>query len=67
MKIFYCYSVPLKSFLKERGIFPLDEEAKINPNSGKFYWEYKKGSILDKNLSIWKENKMKAIQLLKNK
>lgn len=66
MRIFYCYSIPLKLFLKDNGVYPLNEEHKINPNSKKCYWEYCKGKTLDKYLSIWKDNKIKAIQSLKN-
>ena len=66
MRIFYCYSIPLKMFLKDNGVLPLSETFKINPNSGKHYWEYCKGENLDKYLGIWKENKIKAIQSLKS-
>ena len=66
MRKFYCYSIPLKMFLKDNMVLPLSEEPKVNPNSGKHYWEYCKGETLDKYLSIWKDNKIKAIQNLKN-
>lgn len=67
MRIFYCYSIPLKEYLETNGISPINKNYKINPNSGKKYWEFQKGEELDYYLSIWKDNKIKAIQLLKNK
>lgn len=67
MRIFYCYSLPLKNFLKNRGVHPICEGFKINTNSNKHYWEYKKGKILDESLSVWKENKVKAIEYIKSK
>ena len=66
MRIFYCYSIPLKEFLSEKNILPLDNNPKINSNSNKKYWEFQKGETLDKALSIWKDNKIKAINYIKN-
>lgn len=31
MKIFYCYSMPLKEFLFSKNIIPIDDEPKVNP------------------------------------
>ena len=47
MRIFYCYSIPLKEYLETNGISPIDKDYKINPNSGKKYWEFQKGEKLD--------------------
>lgn len=66
MRIFYCYSIPLKEFLSDRNILPLSEEFKVNPSSNKSYWEFKKGELLDGALAIWKDNKIKAINYIKN-
>jgi hypothetical protein len=66
MKIFYCYSIPVKEFLKDNNIFPLNDEPKINPSSNKNYWEFIKGQELDNALNVWKQNKIKAINYIKN-
>ena len=67
MRIFYCYSIPLKKYLESKNILPINEDFEINPHSGKKYWKFQKGDKLDHYLSIWKDNKIKAIKLLKNK
>lgn len=67
MRVFYCYSIPLKEYLESNNILPINKEYETNPNSGKKYWRFQKGEQLDYYLSIWKNNKIKAIQLLKNK
>lgn len=66
MKIFYCYSMPLKEFLFSKNIIPIDDEPKVNPNSNKNYWEFIKGELLDEALATWKNNKIKAIYYIKN-
>ena len=66
MRIFYCYSIPLKEFLIGNNIKPLDDNHKINPKSNKKYWEFKKCELLDSVLEIWKNNKIKAINYIKN-
>ena len=67
MNIFYCYSMPLKEYLKNNGILPMSEVFEINPNSGKKYWKFEKCKKLDEYLLIWKMNKIKAIEHLKSK
>lgn len=66
MRTFYCYSIPLKEFLSDKNILPLSDEPKVNPSSNKKYWEFKKGEPLDVALAIWKDNKIKAINYIKN-
>ncbi len=64
MSNFYCYSKPLKNFLKEKNIFSVDEG--LNKNSNKIFWIFDRCEELDVALTEWKSNKLKAIEYIKN-
>lgn len=50
-KVYCCYSVNLRDYLKSHGI--KYEVAAINPNSKHMFWVYIKDEKLDVYLSEW--------------
>ena len=53
--LYYCYSYPLKKFLKDNGEYILVKG--INPNNLKRYWVFEKNENLDKLLTEWQLRK----------
>lgn len=55
MKLYCCYSLPLRDYLRKNGVkYNL---AALNPNSKKLFWVYIKNEKLDKLLNRWSTNK----------
>ena len=53
--LYYCYSLPLRNYLRDNGMrYKL---AALNPNSKSLFWVYIKTDKLDKLLSEWSMNK----------
>lgn len=55
-KIFYCYSVKMKDFLKSQGFVYIAKA--LNPNSQKPYFMFDKSVELDEAIKKW--NSLKA-------
>lgn len=51
-RYFYCYSWPLKSFLKSNGLRFIT--AGVNMNTQKKYWVFEGTDELNKLLDLWK-------------
>lgn len=49
-KIFYCYSIKLKDWLKLNG---LQYKSKRKHPNGNYYWTFVKDEALDKALTDW--------------
>lgn len=56
-KLFPCYSLPLRKFLKNKGV--LYELVGLHPETKKMFWVYIKNEKLNNYLKEWKE----ALQL----
>lgn len=56
-KYFYCYSYPLKEFLRSNGLESI--VSGMHPNTSKKYWVFErdKENKLDNLLNQWKLNK----------
>lgn len=55
VKLYCCYSLPLRNYLRKNGIkYNL---AALNPNSKKLFWVYIKSEKLDELLNRWSTNK----------
>lgn len=51
VKLYYCYSLPLRNYLRDNGIeYKL---CALNPNSLKRFWVYIKNNELDILLNKW--------------
>ena len=55
IKLYCCYSLPLRNYLYENGL--RYELAALNPNSKKMFWVYVKDKKLDILLDKWSANK----------
>lgn len=55
VKLYTCYSLPLRNYLKNNGM--KYELVALNPNSKKLFWVYIKTKELDKLLNEWSANK----------
>ena len=64
MSNYYCYSKPLKDFLKSKNILSIDEG--LNKNTMKIYWIYERCEDLNDYLNEWTNNKLKAIEYIKS-
>lgn len=54
VELYYCYSLPLRDFLKENGLrYKL---AALNPNSKNLFWVYVKDEKLNNLLNEWSTN-----------
>lgn len=53
---FYCYSWPLKEFLKLNGEFSV--VSGLHPNTQKKYWVFSRNANLDKLLTEWSKRKI---------
>ena len=51
-RYFYCYSYPLKVFLKSNGLRFIT--ASVNTNTQKKYWVFEGTEELNKLLDVWK-------------
>lgn len=51
---FYCYSPALSGFLQAKGIRYIC--VGINENTGKKFWQYRRGEPLDDAISEWQAN-----------
>ena len=56
-KLFPCYSIPLREFLKREGI--RYELVGLHPETKLMFWVYIKDEQLNKVLKIWKETNLK--------
>jgi hypothetical protein len=54
-KYFYCYSMPLKDFLKSQGLKYITKA--INPRTNTTYFMFEKGEDLDKAICKWQKMK----------
>ena len=55
VKLYCCYSLPLRNYLMKNGMkYNL---AALNPNSKKLFWVYIKSEKLDELLNRWSTNK----------
>lgn len=50
----FTYNPLKKEFLKERGLMYISTG--INNNTGKKFWTYKKGELLDYALKLWRKH-----------
>ena len=55
VKLYCCYSLPLRKYLYDNGIGY--ELAALNPNSKNLFWIYMKTEKLDRLLTEWSQNK----------
>jgi hypothetical protein len=62
-KPYYCYSEPQKKFIESKGVKNVGEGT--HPKTKKQYWEFNRSDELDKTLNQWRENKRKAIDLIR--
>ncbi len=66
--IYYCYSMNQKEFIELFGLKSLDNKPLIHPLTNKKYFRFDRNSeLLEKALFRWKQNKIDAINLIKNK
>jgi len=56
-KLFPCYSIPLREFLKQKNI--RYELVGIHPKSNRMFWVYIKDTKLNECLKEWKDAKPK--------
>ena len=54
-RYFYCYSYPLKEFLKKNGLEFITDS--VNMNTHKKYWVFEGTDELNKLLDVWKIRK----------
>ncbi len=59
IKLYCCYSLPLRNFFYKNGV--KYEVAALNPNSHKLFWIYIKNKKLDGLLENWSKNKLDNI------
>jgi hypothetical protein len=58
-KIFFCYSLRLRNFLKEQGL--RYEFSANNPNNDKPYWGYLKTDELSNALTKWSDVRLSVL------
>lgn len=59
IKIFKCFSVPLKQFLMNRGLEYI--AVALDPKTKNTMWMFVKNEELDEALTIWKQTKPRDI------
>ena len=63
MKIYYCYSYPLKVFLMENGERML--AASVHPKTFKKFWMFERTAELDALLTQWSTERPKKYKTIR--
>lgn len=62
-KLFYCYSVQMKDFLKSQGLSFICKG--VNPKNNRVFFIFQKSDLLNEKIKLWNEVKVMGKDVVK--